>query len=583
MRAPGSRSGRLPRVAGRWLPWGIGVAVLLVVVLSTLQRSAASASDAAGAFALALFAALLTGEAVVFALSFDARTAWPSLREIDQQTAFRAWVVVGTMGAIFLTCGVLGPSTGTRRAGADLVILADLLGVSSFLELFGLASAEGRQRLLRRTVVAAVGRRSASTRTDAGPISADPVLRNYFRELDAAMSGGNSTAVEDLTLQIVHLPVPIGSAAAVIELHFCVLQRTYRGALLGVADPPTVARSIVTVTQSLIAYTQAAENQSDRTHGAVSLAQLGRTLAWLGECALTLHVRGDAPRAATRELISASLSGRDALLRAADPEPVGPSTLELGTPFACVQEALMWTRCFTEYHGSYQAAAMYGVYQVLTGKRFTANFFDGALLIQDLRAALLSGNVNVDAWPGDVDIEGFDMAYLLASSRALSLYRDATRPFPEELARPDFQTSRQQMCINLRMFAGHRFVSTSAEALAALASVYAADRRQLKLWHATTDLLSTVRAAPTLPLGDAPRSVTSVILGLALRLAPTEPAASARELESFLKTLPDHLVEATARLTRRVIPHTGRSSRSVHARTELLTALGLVRETPSNV
>lgn len=578
-----TRAGRFRRLRGRWLPWGIGLAVLLVVVASTFQPATAAASDDAGTLALALFAALLTGEAVVFALSFDARTAWPSLREIDQQTAFRAWVIVGTIGATALACGVLGMSSWARRAGADIVILADLLGVWSFLELFGLASAEGRQRLLRHTVVGAVRQRSESIAVDSERVTADPVLRNYFRELDAALSGADSAAIDDLTLQLVQLPLPRGGLVVMSELHFCALQRIYRGALLGGADPATVARGIVTLTRSMIAYAQGAESSSDRTHGAVSLAQLGRTLGWLGDCALTLHVRGDVPRAATRELISASLNGRAALLRAADPEPIGPSDHDLGTPFTDVHGALMWTRCFSEYHGSYQAAAMYGVYQLLTGRRFTGNFFDGALLVQDLRDALVTGTVNEDAWPDGLDVEGFDIAYLLASARALSLYRDASRPFPEELARPDFTGSRQQMCSNLRMFAGHTFIRTGSEALTTLARVCAADQQEFVLWSRTNRLLSTVRTAPTLPQTDGPRGVASVILGLALRLAPTDANGSTRELESFLKALPDHAVEAAARLARRVIPSTGASPARVPARTDLLTGLALVRERPSDV
>ncbi|MFI0815145.1 hypothetical protein ACH4TX_04495 [Streptomyces sp. NPDC021098] len=51
---------------------------------------------------MAFFATILTGEAVIFALAFPASSARPSLREIDAHIAFRAWVVVGWIGAMLL-------------------------------------------------------------------------------------------------------------------------------------------------------------------------------------------------------------------------------------------------------------------------------------------------------------------------------------------------------------------------------------------------------------------------------------------------------------------------------------------------
>jgi len=47
-----------------------------------------------------VLASLLTGEAVVFALSFSVSSGWPSLREIDRHIAFREWVVTGWVASM---------------------------------------------------------------------------------------------------------------------------------------------------------------------------------------------------------------------------------------------------------------------------------------------------------------------------------------------------------------------------------------------------------------------------------------------------------------------------------------------------
>src|SRR6266536_3938091 len=59
---------------------------------------------------VAVFATLLTGEAVIFALSFSVSSAWPSLREIDRHIAFREWVVTGWLASMPAAIGLLADS-----------------------------------------------------------------------------------------------------------------------------------------------------------------------------------------------------------------------------------------------------------------------------------------------------------------------------------------------------------------------------------------------------------------------------------------------------------------------------------------
>ena len=78
-------------------------------------------------FSIAFFATLLTGEAVIFALSFSASSAWPSFREIDGHIGFRDWVVTGWLGAMLTASGLLAQAATAATYGAFLFLLADLV------------------------------------------------------------------------------------------------------------------------------------------------------------------------------------------------------------------------------------------------------------------------------------------------------------------------------------------------------------------------------------------------------------------------------------------------------------------------
>jgi hypothetical protein len=129
----------------------VGVAGVLLVVAWVAPPSRHDVIDSVPV-SLAFFATLPTGEAVIFALSFSASSAWPSLREIDRHIAFREWVVTGWVAAMLTAAGLLTNAAVPIAYGALLFLLADVFGMFSFVRLFGLASAGGRQRLLCRTL-----------------------------------------------------------------------------------------------------------------------------------------------------------------------------------------------------------------------------------------------------------------------------------------------------------------------------------------------------------------------------------------------------------------------------------------------
>ena len=178
-----------------------GCAVILLIVAIVTPLSRGDVIDSVQ-FSIAFLATLLTGEAVIFALSFSPSSAWPSLREIDAHIAFREWVVAGWLASMLTAGGLLLHTAIPGTYGALLFLLANVFGMFSFIRLFGLASADGRQRLLRRTLANAL-----DTVTTPAPglhrrMQANPVLNAYLGQLDEAAARSDGNGVRELVEQL---------------------------------------------------------------------------------------------------------------------------------------------------------------------------------------------------------------------------------------------------------------------------------------------------------------------------------------------------------------------------------------------
>ena len=188
-------------------------------------------------FSIAFFATLLTGEAVIFAISFSPSSGWPSLREIDSHIAFREWVVAGWVAAMLTAIGLLGGSAIPGTYGALLFLLADAFGMFSFIRLFSLASADGRKRLLCRTRAGGLARVSVPAAGLRQRMSADRVLMNaYLGQLDEAAARSDGNGVRDLADELAEASGAGGGPAAA-ALRMEVVQRLARAALVGKLDP----------------------------------------------------------------------------------------------------------------------------------------------------------------------------------------------------------------------------------------------------------------------------------------------------------------------------------------------------------
>ncbi|MEU2622131.1 hypothetical protein ABZ642_29075 [Streptomyces sp. NPDC007157] len=265
---------------------------------------------AATQFSIAFFATLLTGEAVIFALTFSAASSWPSLRAIDGHIAFREWVLIGWAAALFTACGLLGDNRVSATYGALLFLLANIFGIFSFVRLFGLASVGGRNRLLCRTLAEAVGR------PDMGSAAHDfengPVVNAYLGAISQAVTSNDPTAVRNLVDQLVEADVAVEAAENAIALHVDVLHRLARAALVSGADPIQATSCAHALVDSVLRLCRTLPEP------APPLGALSRYLAWLADAALLMSVRGVASNRSARELVALSTDARLKILRCVD-------------------------------------------------------------------------------------------------------------------------------------------------------------------------------------------------------------------------------------------------------------------------
>lgn len=506
-------------------------------------------------FSMAFFATLLTGEAVIFALTFSAASSWPSLRAIDSHIAFREWVLIGWFAALFTGCGILGNSSVSATYGALLFILANIFGIFSFVRLFGLASIGGRNRLLRRTLADSLARRGAGSGAAATDLENDPVVHSYLGTLNQAVTSNDPTAIRHLVSQLVEAEVPPEATQETITVHLDVLHRLSRATLVSGTDPVQVIACAHALIDSTIRHSRRLPDP------APALGALSRYLAWLANTALLMSVRGVGSIRAARELIGLTTDARLKILRCVDPDPKSAVDRdELGTILTHPRQVLSWTGDFTEFHGAHQAGALYGVYEILTGTKFMGNYWDGASILTALRQALYGHADAVTTAEADAaravfgPVGEFDHFWALLSVTAIATLRDARVVHPPELVRPEFTPDQQLLGAYLRTFATHRYFATAAEAREALLSLVgradppgsaAAEIRRARRGHDYR--------VPA-PLIEPHQRPAAMVLAIACRLAPLAPGDSDAELRRFLATLPVPGLRAAARLAARVLP-----------------------------
>ena len=559
--------GNAPQRQRQWL--GLGAAVAAVGAIVPLAIAAPAGSDrivASAQFSVAFFATILTGEAVIFALAFSAASAWPSLREIDSYIAFRMWVVIGWLGAMLLGAGLLVNDEAVSTCGAGLFLLADVLGMFSFVRLFGLASAGGRRKMLTRALERSLADIREPIAELPGRIAADDVLAAYLREFDAAVVAADGNAVRDRVEELMAVTSVRTGAEARAGLHLEILHRLAKAALTGRLDGAIAAASAQLIVVSLLAQIDAARGAAGPSampadRAAALAGHLGRYLAWLATTAWLMSVRQVTAPAVARELVTFAVRARDAITFTLDPDPpFADSEAALGSVIDSPLGVLTWIRQFVEFHGSAQANAFYPVFELLTGTKFEGNYWDGGSVLGELREALFGNGPRVETPQADRaraafgTVEEFDRTWTLVSVGALATLRDVGMAHPPELIRPEFTPDRALLAAYLRTYAAHRYLDTATEAHTALLRLIGHAEQPSSLWARSSALLHESSYPVPLPVTEPLQRLAATVLVIACRLAPLRPEDTSHELRRFLDRLPSEVMTAVHHLSIRVLP-----------------------------
>lgn len=556
---------------------GLAVGALVLAVVAWVFPVGTDDAVDATQFTIAFFATLLTGEAVVFALSFSAASSWPSLKTIDSHIAFREWVLAGWVAAMFTACGLLAQNERSATYGALLFILANCFGVFSFARLFGLASVGGRNRLLRATLAHALHEIGTAPARLTPEVNSHPAVSAYLGALDQVISGNDPTGIRNLVGQLTDAQELVPGNEQAAALHLEVLHRLCRAALVRGTDPVVVVGCADALVGSVLKQARALPDP------AVALGESSRYLGWLGSSTMLMSVRHVASQRAARELIAMSVACRERILLQADPDPVFlSSTDDIGSILDDgPRSTLLWIRDFTEFHGSAQAAAFYGVYQSLTGTKFMGNYWDGASILGRLRHALygpdpMDGPEPRAARDAFGDVAGFDRFWALVSVNAIATFRDVRAGHPAELIRPEFTPDPQLLGAYLRTFASHRWFRTAGEAHKELLLLMARTDPPDSIWEQVRARTSASVIRTPAPRSEPHDRPAAMVLAIAARLAPLSTEAPDGELRAFLSGLSAPALAATASLARRILPTATEVDDAAQSIVTGLGVLGLV-------
>lgn len=586
--ANGVRGGLRSRQHQRWGLWIAAVAVLGVVPLAVATPLHNDRIIASAQFSVAFFATILTGEAVIFALAFPASSAWPSLQEIDAYIAFRMWVVIGWLGAMLLGLGLLVDGRAVSTCGAVLFLVADALGIFSFVRLFGLASANGRRHFLSRTLEQHLASVREPISETPKRIASDGVLLAYIRELDAAISAGDGSAVRDRIEELIGAAPARTAAQARAGMHLEVLHRLAKAALAGRLESTVATANAQRLIDSFLAQIDAAEEATRPNvllpdQSAALAGHLSRYLAWLASTAWTMSIRQVTEPGTARELVAFVVRARHSITFTLDPDPPFADTdAALHSVINSPLGVLAWIRQHVEFHGSAQASAFYPVFELLTGTKFEGNYWDGSSVLAELRRALFDIGSRVATPQADRarvafrTVEEFDRAWTLVSVGALATLRDTTATHPPELIRPEFTPDRRLLAAYVRTYASHRYVTTAVEAHAALLRLLGHAERPDSLWARSSALLRDCSHPVPLPLTEPRQRLAAAVLAMACRLAPLRHQDTSYELRLFLERLPAEVMAAVYRLATRVLPAS--EGPTVHEPTgDLIRRLEIIR------
>lgn len=513
-----------------------------------------SGTDIALTVSLGLFGAVLTALAIVFSLAFQVGS-WPSFHDVAL-IGLRAWewFLAALAGVVLGVMGRALDSSVLTWLSLLVAALGTALGTLLMVRVMQAAGGRHRDRLLGRLLSRHFNRRSVPTEIgflraveEAIDRASIPDLRDRIAELQEARNGLKPAGREPL-----------------LGMQLEVLQMLTRHVLRG--DLPTEVTEVLIPQLAADYIDEAGEALGQRTaaeqrRAAAYLGLITYFLAWATTTAQRLAALDPVERVPTyRTLVRTAKRLRRELIDMVDPDPPGvfipiESRWHHGLTDPAAFAIWMWAFC--DYNGFTDGAPVYALAEVFTGRKFFGSYWQGDCVLSFVDDELQVGPQG-ESQTFVKSMGGLEHLSMELFATSLAGYPSQTERTPPGFPGPP-QHDPHLLSAHARIFAGYRppHPNRLEWAFSTLADLLASSTVGAPLWRLvrqTYEPTEELLALPLLPPNERP---AAACLAVALKLAPLSANTTAGDLERFLRALPIPMLEATERMTRRVLPDKG--------------------------
>ncbi|EFC84958.1 hypothetical protein FrEUN1fDRAFT_1870 [Parafrankia sp. EUN1f] len=516
---------------------------------------------------LGLFTALLTAQTIVFAVSADPETVWPSFLDLVEETGLVLWLTTGTFSVLLpAAADITGRGGLLADLSLGLVVAQLILGIDSLQALLRVLAGEGRQLFLARLASEDLRRAARSGR----PVRVDRAhaLAGYLGAVETAIDSADVAALGQRMTEVArqarddeHAEVARWRLALLTYLiervGRAVLYHDLTGDAARVALPHLIdgaLHSSYRLTE-LTGTGAASEDHVSEVEAAVTLGQVCRVIGWLQQAAHErLQERPDDVSA--RQVISSVAKGRLRIVQFVDPDPPGfyrqaedPWPYGLSDPAA----VLVWLWSMCEFGGSWVGSGLYVLAEVITGEKFYGNYWNDECIFTEIERRIGADGsrrhrtedgraAEVVAACGGLQTVALELcATVIAGLRNTRFTPPAG--FEQD---PTFSTDRRYLRSQITMFATYDCLPDPDGALNWLSTALSQFPTQRSLWRTVDTAVSAVGHPGTLDLHgpDARPAATTLAALCCLQMHRPDDA------REFVDRLPEPLVAGALQLAR---------------------------------
>ncbi|WP_241841981.1 hypothetical protein [Pseudofrankia sp. BMG5.36] len=396
-RARGLRAGRRAAVQAALVTLLTATAVVLAERGTDVPKDKAEVLWQLG---FGIFSTILTAHTIVFAVSADAESVWPSFTDVVIAIALPEWLVVGLASILVASAGDIGGDPDVINAGLALVSIQSVLGIYTLLKSLQALGGEGRRRFLAN--LATRDLRRAARRGNPVRLKDKHLIEDYLSGVETAIDRGDVASLSQRAAEI-GLYCRADSDPRVARWRLALL--TYLVERIGRAvlyDNLTGDAARVALPQLIDGTLQSSYRLAELTlpagaasdldsrvtevESAVSLGQVCRVIGWLQQAAHEL-LQQEPGHVGARQIIASVQTGRKRIVQFVDPDPPG-FFREHGDPWPAglsdPRAVLVWLWALCEFGGSWVGSGLYILAEVLTGEKFYGNYWHGDCVITEI-------------------------------------------------------------------------------------------------------------------------------------------------------------------------------------------------------